>query len=348
MDERIRQVSAWVMAFLVLATFAAVLWLPDVPAPAAPVEDADGMVSGMELMDYYTAQAEEEEVPLTHHMQIELPEGTTDADVTVESDALSQLVRITIPGVGMDYYNDHPLLGSSDHIDNLMLGIVGDDGLVEVTTNEVYEVEHRVEDSWLCLDFIPPRDLYEKVLVVDAGHGGDQPGAIKQGIREKDLNLEIVLELKALLDQHPEWKVYYTRTDDSDISLEARVQLANKAHANLFLSVHNNSTNDGKMSDYNGTEVMFDEQKPEEPLGTKRFAQIMLEETVAATGSRDLGLTKGNSIYIIRTSQVPVALVEVGFMTNQEELTKLDSEEYQKQVAQGLYNGILRAWEEGF
>ena len=343
MEGKIKRLSALFVGLLLIGICFVAIRISDVRA-----RKESEMVPGMELMDYYTTQAEEEAILLGHHMQIELPEGITPESIIINNDSLTRLITITIQDLGQNYFYEHPLMGSSDHIDNLFLGNLGDNCVIEVTTNEVYEVEYSLENKWLCLDFIPPRDLYEKVIVVDAGHGGGQPGAIKQGIQEKDLNLAILLELKALLDTHPEWKVYYTRTDDSDVSLDQRVQLANRAHANLFLSIHNNSTNDGRMSDYNGTEVMYDEKKPEEPLGTWHFAQIMVEETVAATGSRNLGITNGNSIYIIRTSQVPVALVEVGFMTNMEELEKLNSEEYQKTVAQGLYNGILRAWEEGF
>lgn len=65
-------------------------------------------------------------------------------------------------------------------------------------------------------------------------------------------------------------------------------------------------------------------------------------------GSKDNGVTYGNSIYIIRNSEVPVALIEVGFMTNQEELDNLTSPGYQKRAAQGIYDAIVRALDEGF
>ena len=86
-------------------------------------------------------------------------------------------------------------------------------------------------------------------------------------------------------------------------------QLAGKADANLFISVHSNSTVDGLMSSYNGTEVMYDELKSEEGFSSRRLAQICLEETTAAIGSKNNGVTYGNSIYIIRNSEVPVALI---------------------------------------
>lgn len=350
MEEKIRKLAALCMGALTVIASAAVLCLPAVEGSSgeATQDPITEEISGLELMDYYTAQAEEQDKLLVHQMQIELPKGMTMEEVQVESDVLSQRVTITIPGIDQEYYFEHPLLGSSDHINNLTLGSLRDAGVIEFSMDAVYEITSSVEDSWLYVDFVPPREGYEKVVVIDAGHGGGQPGAVKQDICEKDLNLAISLELKALLDQHTDWKVYYTRTDDSDISLDARVQLANKCQANLFISIHNNSTNDGTMSDYNGTEVMYDEKRQEESLGTRRLAEILAEEVTSCTGSKNLGLTTGNRIYIIRNSQVPVALVEVGFMTCREELAKLNSEEYQKTVAQGIYNGIIRAFEEGF
>lgn len=91
--------------------------------------------------------------------------------------------------------------------------------------------------------------MYDKVVVIDAGHGGRAPGANKQGVNEKEIDLDIVLQLKKILDEDDHnIGVYYTRTDDSNPTFDQRVQLANKSDADLFISVHNNSTNSGRMS----------------------------------------------------------------------------------------------------
>ena len=142
--------------------------------------------------------------------------------------------------------------------------------------------------------------------------------------------------------------VYYTRTDDSNPSLEQRVDMANKAGADLFISVHNNSTKSGRMSSINGTAVMYDEEKASEENGSMQLAQICLEEMTAALGSTSKGIVKGHEIYIIRTAEMPVALIEVGFMTNQDELNRLNDEAYQKEAAQAIYNAIYRAFQEGY
>ena len=180
---------------------------------------------------------------------------------------------------------------------------------------------------------------------IDAGHGGRAVGANKQGINEKDIDLAIVLKLKEIFDNSDQnIGVYYTRTDDSNPTFDQRVQLANKSDADLFISIHNNSTRSGRMSGTSGTQVMYDETSE----ASRQFAQICLEEVTGRIGSRDKGLVEGDSIYIIRTSEVPVALIEVGFMTNKDELEKLNSDAYQRETAEGVYQAVLRAFEEGY
>lgn len=309
-------------------------------------EAKQGQMSGLQMLAYNTEQAEEtDEAEFEQQLCIELPQGMGLDEVLVENDYVKQIITVQIPDVGSDYFLVHPLLGRSNHINDLYMA----DGRIEITMDAVYEPECTVEDSHLYLDFLHPQDIYDKVVVIDAGHGGGAPGAIKQGIMEKDINLAIVKELKKLLDENDRnIGVYYTRTEDVNPTFEQRAQLGGKAGANLFLSVHSNSTVDGLMSAYNGTEVMYDEQKSEEGFSSRNLAQICLEETTAALGSKNNGVTYGNSIYIIRNSEVPVALIEVGFMTNQEELEKLTSTEYQKKAAQGIYSSIMRALDEGY
>jgi N-acetylmuramoyl-L-alanine amidase len=92
--------------------------------------------------------------------------------------------------------------------------------------------------------------------------------------------------------------------------------------------------------------VLYSETQSEDE--SKRFAQICLENVIRNIGSKNLGLVEGDDIYIIRSSEVPVALIEVGYMTNKKELSNLCDEEYQRKTAQGIYDAILQAIEEGF
>jgi N-acetylmuramoyl-L-alanine amidase len=83
-------------------------------------------------------------------------------------------------------------------------------------------------------------------------------------------------------------------------------------------------------------------------LSSKKLAQICLDNMTESLGSRARELLEGDDIYIIRNSKVPVALIEVGFMTNYEELEKLQTKKYQKAAAKGIYNAIMEAFQEGY
>ena len=215
-----------------------------------------------------------------------------------------------------------------------------EEGVIALQLDQVYELKNRFKKGSLYLDFIDPHDIYDKVIVVDAGHGSHAAGAVKLGISEKSLNLAIVQQLKKLFDEDKRRiRVYYTRTSDTNPTLDQRVQLANKANADLFISVHNNSDATGNFTKVKGTQVMYSESDD---------AKLCLKNVVDTTGSENRGLLKGDSIYIIRTSKVPVALIEVGFMTNYKELDLLNSTSYQKKAAEGIYNAINEAFQEGY
>ena len=342
MEGRVLKISSWIL--MITVVFSAVVLGQFTMIHRREMKREQ--MSGLQMLAYYTSQAEETgDVSFRHQLRLELPEGMKAEDIVIENDYVSQNIMIEIPGVEKDYFVEHPLLGRSNHINDLYM----EHGRIEITMDAVYEPQIKVQKGIMYLDFVRPQAVYDKVVVIDAGHGGKAPGAIKQGIMEKDINLAIVQELKALLDENDQnIGIYYTRTEDVNPTFVQRAQLGGKTGANLFISVHSNSTVDGQMSKYSGTEVMYDELKGEEGLSSKHLAQICLEEATAAMGSKSNGVTHGNNIFIIRNSEVPAALIEVGFMTNQEELSKLTSKDYQKKAAQGIYNAILRALEEGY
>lgn len=301
----------------------------------------------LEMSELEIAEQEEDGGDLGK-LRLRLPEGVDGSQIRFANDYVTQTLRIEIPGTDDLYFDKDPITGSSNHIDTLSYTRDGARGIVEIVMDSVYELETAYDAESYYFDFLTPQEVYEKVVVIDAGHGGRVPGATKMGIREKDIDLAIVLELKKLFEEKsPNIGVYCTRTDDSNPTFEQRVQLANKSNANLFLSVHNNSTGNGRMSSASGTAVMYQETDERE-LGSRYFAQLCAEEVSGQLGSRNRGLIDGNQIYIIRNSEVPAALIEVGFMTNKKELELLNSQEYQQQAALGMYRAILRAFEEGY
>ncbi|MBQ3558893.1 MAG: N-acetylmuramoyl-L-alanine amidase [Agathobacter sp.] len=281
-------------------------------------------------------------------LNIELPEGVQGSDVQIENDYINHIVYVRFSKAIDNYSENYIVQGSSDHIANLSYYKEDGEGVLEINLDKACEHFYTFKDGFLRMEFKDLHEVYEKIIVVDAGHGGSQPGAVKKDIYEKHLNLDIVLKLKELLDEVDEkkLKVFYTRLEDTNPSLMDRAYMANQLDANLFISVHNNASADGKFSSLNGTMVLYSPDENDD--SSKRLAQICLENVNASTGSKDLGLVEADHIYIIRASEVPVALIEVGYMTNTTELDNLCTPEYQKKVAQGIYNAIMQAFEEGF
>lgn len=283
-----------------------------------------------------------------HTLRIELPIGMNYSDVSVYNEYLTGMLYVKFPYIREDFFSLHRVFGNSSDILSLVFYKEGERGVIAARLKQFYEVREKYNNGFLELTFVSPRELYEKIVVIDAGHGGDAPGAVKNGIKEKDIDLLIVKQLKSIFDvSQDKIGVYYTRLDDTNPSFEHRVGLANRVGADLFISVHNNSSGNGRYSSLNGTLVMYKDADTSE-FSSKKFANICLKETTEMLGSKNNGLLKGDEIYIIRNSQVPVALIEVGFMTNQEELKKLNTEEYQRKAARGIYDSIIKAFEEGF
>ena len=349
MDERALRFAALFLTVLTVITCAVLRYFPaihtwEVEVREERLAEEEYAESQIEMQDFEIREKPEEAVS-NGQLSIRLPEGVDSASVKISYDYVTQTIEARLPWAGIAYFDSYPVSGSSSYINTLSYARMGDESVIQIVTDQVYELDTTYDDGYYYFNFLTPQEVYDKVVVIDAGHGGRAAGATKRGVREKDVNLAIVLQLQKVFEESDEnIGVYFTRTDDSNPTFDQRVQLANKSHANLFISIHNNSTQSGRMSSTQGTQVMYDETSE----ASRQFAQICLEEVTGGLGSRNKGLVEGDSIYIIRTSEVPVALIEVGFMTNQKELDLLQSEDYQRRTAESVYRAVLRAFEEGY
>ena len=173
------------------------------------------------------------------------------------------------------------------------------------------------------------------LVVLDAGHGGRDPGAVCDGVKEADVNLAISERVAALIEADERLDVQMTRTLDVYVSLENRIAVANDAGAALYLSVQSNAC------EYpNATGVVtlvsdaLDERAP-----SWQFAEIVQDAVTDATGARDRGVL-AQDLYLHR-AVMPAALIEVGFLTNDGERRQLTDPSYQQTIAQGIYDGIV-------
>ncbi|MDN5331758.1 MAG: N-acetylmuramoyl-L-alanine amidase [Tepidanaerobacteraceae bacterium] len=175
--------------------------------------------------------------------------------------------------------------------------------------------------------------LKNKIIVIDPGHGGSDPGAVYSGIYEKDLNLDIAIRLKKLLEESGA-RVLMTRESDIYVSLYTRADIANQVGAHLFVSIHNNSSTNISTS---GTMTLY-YPTPEK----KAFAQILQKAVVETLGLPDLGISERPNLVVTRETKMPSALVEVAFMSNSRDLALLKTDEFKQKAAEGIYRGIVK------
>ena len=349
MENKVMGIFTAIILVIVIAMSCLLIYGPNMHIIALQIQDSKVSRERISVMQMLRSSDEEldEDTEATvrdvlkgHQIRLMLPKDVTSAGVSILNDYVNRTIAITIKGIGKDYFSQYPMRGNADNIVDVIYDSENLIGVIEITLDDVKEVQMTSEGEYIYLDFLDPHDVYDYVVVVDAGHGGNVPGATKMGVSEKNLDLDFVLQLKKMFSQSSKnIGVYYTRTDDTNPSFESRVALANDSDADLFLSIHNNSTASGRMSSINGTEVMY---KGADTTGnSKRFATLCLDNLLSALGSKSKGTVVGDEVYIIRMSEVPVALVEVGFMTNAQELEKLQDREYQKKTAGALYDAIV-------
>ncbi|MCR5098092.1 MAG: N-acetylmuramoyl-L-alanine amidase [Lachnospiraceae bacterium] len=344
MQKRIEKRLTYLLGTIMAAVTLLFWYVPDIHrvslAPdtsgVATYSVMDLLRSGDEVYKVDTTQTPEE-----HQLRLTLPRDVDGSAITYTQDAMTKSFELTIPGVDGSYFYDYPMVGSSDGIRELTFAHAGGKGILDITTTKIRILKLTVEDSYVYLDFEDPHDVFDSIVVVDAGHGGKDVGANRENIFEKDINLSISYKLWSYFAKSDyNIGVYYTRVDDSFISLEDRVALANDLKADLFLSIHNNSTASGRMSGINGAEVMY--RVSDESGRSREFAETCLNELLEELGCNSKGVVAGDNIYIIRTSEVPVALAEIGFLTNKEELNDLSDENYQDRAAHALYKGVIK------
>ena len=178
---------------------------------------------------------------------------------------------------------------------------------------------------------VSSKPLYSKVkVVVDAGHGGTDPGAIGNGLKEKDIVLSISKKVNSKL-QSLGFKTVMTRSNDTYISLSQRYSIANNNNADLFVSIHANSAS---ATNANGIETLY--------KGSKALAQSIQTQLINQTGANNRGLKYRTDLAVLNGTKMPSALVEVGFISNASEASKIGNNSYQEKLATAIVNGLAK------
>ena len=181
----------------------------------------------------------------------------------------------------------------------------------------------------------------KKVILIDVGHGGSDPGACNGDAQEKVYNLAIALKLYDKLKARDDIVVYIDRTNnDIYLNREDRVAYATKVDPDFIVSIHNNSLEN---KSYSGTMVLYYNNETESNYGditSKECADIVLKELVSNLGTVSRGVVNRADLHILSKTACPSILCEVCFISNDAELEKLKTKSFQERAANAIYNGI--------
>ncbi len=182
------------------------------------------------------------------------------------------------------------------------------------------------------IDFTPS-PIYNRLIAVDPGHGGDDPGAHgAHGELEKDLTLDIGLRLKGLLEQAGA-RVLMIRDTDVTVGLYQRPAIANQAGADAYVSIHLNAYASWK----HGTEIYYDTTNPD----SIKLATDLHDTLIKELGLADGGIRREHDFVVVRETTMPSALVEVAYLTNHTEEKLLLTPAFRQKAAVAIYDGLM-------
>lgn len=174
-------------------------------------------------------------------------------------------------------------------------------------------------------------------IMLDAGHGYNTPGKRSpDGLREYEYNRAVANYAKQLLENYKNVTVYFSHSDQQDVSLTARTDKANSLNVDIFVSIHANAFGSGGWNKVGGIETYV---YPSRPPVANQLAQKIQRNLIVATGLENRGVRTAD-FHVLRETKMDAVLVEGGFMTNRNEVELLRSETYRRTIAEGIVKAL--------
>ena len=303
---------------------------PSTPPPEKPPDSLDGEPSDSDVWNVALETGEENQVTAT----ISTPPFVACNDFTLAGDGM----RLVIDLQGTVLTGDDLRFDGVDDIRQVRFGQFQPQiTRIVFDLNRVlpYQIEKSPSEGKIVVTLFAG-DLTGKVIVIDPGHGGDDPGAVHEGIMEKDLNLEMAFILKAFLEEHGA-TVVLTRETDVQIYLASRIELARQQKADLFVCIHNNATEEPTA--IQGLVLLYDD------TSYLPLYRLVHRGVAARTGVPGMGPVPDiRGLYILRhAGDIPVLFIEGAFMTNPIDIARLAdrSRAYIRNIMAGVLDGIL-------
>ena len=279
---------------------------------------------------------------INNSLSIPKPAGITINQVTNEDLYASHMFKIYIPGDQISFYQNNPVVINNSSITNLAITKSGNQTVITVTTSKLVGYKIYEEGNCFNVKIGNPASIYKNILVLDAGHGGHDPGAQNNGTNEKDLTYKIIYTLmKGYFSSNAsDIKVYWTRTNDTFVTLADRAAFAKSVGADAFISLHMNSASNKTA---NGTEVYYSVSNNNTSfsgINSQKMANLFKTQLVTDLKTKNRG-TKTAAYYVLKHNTVPSILIELGFISGNSDYSNLVNPAFQENAAKSIYTGIV-------
>lgn len=298
----------------------------------------------------------------SYEVFIPRPSGVSWSQCQVEDDYFKCQFIITLPGDYTSFYKINSIEYNNVDIDSVTVS-KNSEGKTEITiqTPSIRAMAYKEgTDTWK-LAIKEPSEIYDQIVVVDAGHGGSDSGSLSEqyGVIEKNTTLDIVQRTQKYFAQDSSIKVYYTRLTDAQsgityggtvssttVSVVNRANFANEIEADLFISVHCNSADN---TSARGTEILYSSKNTvttSSGLTSKKFADLAFPYLLDAVGSTERSVKDSPNLIVCKNTNMPAILLEVAFLSNQADATLLKSTTVLDNVAKSIYTMTKEAFSE--
>lgn len=276
-----------------------------------------------------------------------VPETVTNSQIQNQDDYLKRQFQISITGNHTEFYQNIEAINPYYLVEDYFVSYDGKQNVTTITfaTKIICGYQYSLENGYLAITIGRPSEIYSKIVVLDAGHGGKDPGATKNGYKEKDISFTILNNYTKKLFENSDIKVYFTRETDVLIDLYDRADFTSEVGADLFLSLHLNANNSTAVK---GTEVYYsadNNKTTTSGLNSYLFAKHMVDNLSKTMSTKNRGALKSEFV-VVKYNTVPAVLVELGYMTNTEDLAKLTNKTYQQKAAETIYRSVLEIFEQ--
>ncbi|MSS64360.1 N-acetylmuramoyl-L-alanine amidase [Velocimicrobium porci] len=283
-----------------------------------------------------------------YQLKIPVPDTVDFSAITDQDQYYNKKFIITIKGNYKSYFDTHPITYDSAIVSKVAVSVTSSNNTkVTVTTKRLYGYKYLDCGSYIGVKIANPSKIYKNIVVLDAGHGGKDSGAVnsKKAAYEKNLNLEIIYDkAKTYFNaKDSEIKAYWTRTDDTFVELSKRAEFAKSVEADLFISLHMNSAG----STAKGLEVLYasNNKNTMSGLNSKKMAEIFKQQLIEDLNMTDRGVKDRTRLIVLYKNSVPSVLIELGFISNSSDVAKLVDDTFQEKAAKAIYDAALTCFQ---